>query len=232
MAMMTRVVLSGSLVVLILSVAGIGHAGEIGDVAWTESNLDVLRTFDKAAIEDFANDMRDDGMHAAVGEFAWIDLAGDKQYELVTRQDLSGRAYFDYLVVYRRNASGKITRDWIEGCDVPALDKIVRDLDGDGKDELIVPSSIDRHDPRGFAWGPSRVWPKVYELRSGRYVDGSRKFAKFYDEEVLRELDAKIDDARDAIARDPEAQTPQRQLAVAESVKQKVLRVLGRRPEG
>jgi hypothetical protein len=209
-------------------VARAGYATGIADVAWTQSNLDVLRTFDKAAIEDFANRMRDDGMHAAVGEFAWIDLAGDERYELVTRQDLSGRAYFDYLVVYRRTPAGKITRDWIEGGDLPSLDKIVRDLDGDGKDELIVPSAIDRHDPRGYAWGPSRVWPKVYYLRNGRYVNGSRKFVKFYDEEVLPALDEKIDEARDAVARNPEAKADQRQLAVAEMVKERILHWLGR----
>ena len=131
------------------------------------------------------------------------------------------------MVVYRRTPAGKITRDWIEGGDLPSLDRIVRDLDGDGKDELIVPSAIDRHDPRGFAWGPSRVWPKVYFLRNGRYVDGSRKFAKFYDEEVLPALDEKIEESREAVARNPEAQAEQRQLAVAEITRKKILDELG-----
>jgi hypothetical protein len=106
---------TASVALLVLSVTRAGYATGLADVAWTESNLDVLRTFDKVAIEELANTMRDDGMHAAVGEFAWIDLAGDKRYALVTRQDLSGRAYFDYLVVYWRTPTGKITRDWIEG---------------------------------------------------------------------------------------------------------------------
>ena len=140
-----------------------GYAADIASLAWTESNLDVLRTFDKAAVEDFVNTMVDDGMHATVGEFAWIDLAGDERYELATRQDVSGRAYFDYLAVYWRSPAGKVTRDWIEGVDLPSLDKIVRDLDGDGKDELIVPSALDRHDPRGYPGYPARVWPKVYQ---------------------------------------------------------------------
>ena len=224
-----RTALAAGLILLVA--AGSSHAADIASVGWTASNLDVLKTFDRSAVEDLANGMMEDGMRAAVGEFVWIDLAGDKRYELVTRQDLSGRAYFDYLVVYWRSPTGKVTRDWIEGSDLPSLDKIVRDLDGDGKYELIVPSGIDRHDPRGFAWGPSRVWPKVYQLRRGRYVDGSRRFAKFYDEEVLPGLDSSIDHARDAIERDPKAEMPQRQLAVQQMVKDKILRELGR-PSG
>jgi hypothetical protein len=226
--MMTRALTAG-LVVLLLFAPRLGAAADIVDLAWTESNLDVLRTFDKAAVEDFVNSMQDDGMHAAVGEFAWIDLAGDKRYALVTRQDLSGRAYFDYLAIYWRSPSGKVTRDWIEGAELPSLDKIVRDLDGDGRHELVVPSAIDRHDPRSFATGwPSRVWPKVYKLQNGHYVDASRKYAKFYDGEVLPVLNSKIDEARDAVARDPEAQAPQRQLAAAQMSRDKILQLLGR----
>jgi hypothetical protein len=213
---------------VILLMARGAYPADIASVAWTKSNLDVLRTFDKSAVEDLANRMQEDGMHADIGEFAWIDLAGDKRCELVMRLDLSGRAYFDYLVVYWRSPTGRLTRDWIEGAELPSLDNIVRDLDGDGKDELIVPSGIDEHDPRGYTWGPSGLWPKVYHLRNGRYVDGSRKFAKFYDEEVLPQLQSRIDQARHAVARDPETQGAQRELAVAQLTKDKILRELGR----
>jgi len=182
-----------------------GYAADIASLAWTESNLDVLRTFDKAAVEDFVNKMVDDGMHATVGEFAWIDLAGDERYELATRQDLSGRAYFDYLAVYWRSPAGKVTRDWIEGVDLPSLDKIVRDLDGDGKDELIVPSALDRHDPRGYPGYPARVWPKVYRLRNGHYVDASAEYAAFYDNEVLPTLEQAIEQARRDVSGKPGA---------------------------
>lgn len=219
------------LILLLVSAPRVGSAAGLADVAWTEANLDALRAFDKAAVEDLVNGMIDDGMRATVGEFAWIDLAADERYALVTRQDLSGRGYFDYVAVYWRSPSGKLTKDWIEGADLPALDKIVRDVDGDGKNELVVPSAIDSHDPRGYGGQPSRVWPKVYELQNGHYVDGSRKFTKFYDEEVLPQLDRRIDQARDAVARAPEAQAPQRQLATAELTKKKILRALGRSPQ-
>jgi hypothetical protein len=222
-------ILAAGLIVLLMS-APAGHAADITGVAWTESNLDVLRTFDKSAVEGLANRMRDDGMHAAVGEFAWIDLAGDKRYELVTRQDLSGRAYFDYLVVYWRSPAGKLTLDWIEGANLPSLDKIVRDLDGDGKDELIVPSAIDRHDPH---YWPSGVWPKVYRLRNGRYVDASPEFAAFYDAEVLPKLERAIEQAqRDAAKPEGSGSARDRQageLLVLELTRDKIAQMLGRK---
>ncbi len=191
-----------------------GYAADIASLAWTESNLDVLRTFDKAAVEDFVNTMVDDGMHATVGEFAWIDLAGDERYELATRQDLSGRAYFDYLAVYWRSPAGKVTRDWIEGVDLPSLDKIVRDLDGDGKDELIVPSALDRHDPRGYP------------------VDASAEYAAFYDNEVLPTLEQAIEQARRDVSgkpgEGPAHEAAQRQLLVLELARDKIAGLLGR----
>jgi len=209
-----------------------GYAADIASLAWTESNLDVLRTFDKAAVEDFVNTMVDDGMHATVGEFAWIDLAGDERYELATRQDLSGRAYFDYLAVYWRSPAGKVTRDWIEGVDLPSLDKIVRDLDGDGKDELIVPSALDRHDPRGYPGYPARVWPKVYRLRNGHYVDASAEYAAFYDNEVLPTLEQAIEQARRDVSgkpgEGPAHEAAQRQLLVLELARDKIAGLLGR----
>jgi len=209
-----------------------GYAADIASVAWTESNLDVLRTFGKAAVEDFVNTMRDDGMHATVGELAWIDLAGDERYELATRQDLSGRAYFDYLVVYWRSPAGKVTRDWIEGVEGPSLDKIVRDLDGDGQDELIVPSALDRHDPRGYPGYPPRVWPKVYRLRNGHYVDASAEYAAFYDNEVLPTLEQAIEQARRDVSgkpgEGPAHEAAQRQLLVLEQARDKIAGLLGR----
>src|SRR5437667_342459 len=119
-----------------------GYAADIASLAWTESNLDVLRTFDKAAVEDFVNTMGDDGMHATVGEFAWIDLAGDERYELATRQDLSGRAYFDYLVVYWRSEAGR--RAGTRGRTAAAT----RSRAGEGQDRRTVGTP----DPNSLKW--------------------------------------------------------------------------------
>jgi hypothetical protein len=207
---------------------------DIASVPWTEAHVDELRRFDGRAVEDFVNRFRGGpGMHVTVGEFAWVDLAGDGQYQLVVTLDLSGRAYFDYVAIYRRSRTGKVRRQWIEGQDVK-LGRAIRDLDGDGTKELILLSGIDSGDPRGFAWGPSRVWPKVYRLRSGSYVDGSAAFATYYDQEVLPPLEKEIDEARQSAAREqvpPEnAEWTARKLMVLELTRDKILGVLGRKP--
>jgi hypothetical protein len=53
--------------------------------------------------------MSEGDLHKTVGEFTWEDLAGDGRYELITTLDLSGRSFFDYLAVYERDDSGKVS---------------------------------------------------------------------------------------------------------------------------
>jgi len=219
--------------VTMLGLASGATTDDIASVPWIEANLDEMRRLDTYAVEQFVNRSPAGDPHATVGEFAWVDLAGDGQYQLVVTLDLSGRAYFDYVAIYRRSPTGKVRRQWIEGQDVD-LGRAIRDLDGDGTKELILLSGIDSGDPRGFAWGPSRVWPKVYRLRSGTYVDGSATFATYYDQEVLPPLEKELDGARQSAARaqvPPEnAEWTARKLMVLELTREKILGVLGRKP--
>jgi hypothetical protein len=226
---MVKHLAASGVVLVFLAVPGIASAVGIRDVAWTQANFDLLHTFDKPAVEQFVNSVKTDGIPAKVGEFAWVDIQGNRRYELVTREDLSGRAYYDYLAIYWSNEAGKIRVDWIEGVDLPSLDRILKDVDGDGIDELIVPSALDEHDPRGNVEWPSRVWPKVYRLRDGRYVDASPEFGAYYDTEVLPALDREIAGARQSLAGGGTTQTQKaRELTVLELKREKITRMLGR----
>jgi hypothetical protein len=231
----------------VAALASLAYGGTPEGVPWTASNVAELQALDRTAIEQFVNRVAgDDVQHATVGEFAWTDLAGDGRYELVVTADTTGRSFFDRLDVYRRDARGDVQVQSILGVGIRELATVIRDLDGDGKKELIVPSRLESQGPGG-PLNPTVVWPKVYRLRNAQYVDASRDFPTFYDEEIIPGVDASIEQARRKVAdqrepalppagdphfvqREAEARLPQRQLAAQVMTRDKILRVLGRDP--
>jgi hypothetical protein len=210
----------GALVLLGLTGAAVGS--DIGDLPWNESNIQTLRSYDKSSIEAFVNDLRGgDLLHALVGGFGWYDLAGDHRYELVATEDLSGRALFDYLAIYEQDNAGKpIVQQWIEGERIGTdMSRVVRDLNGDGKRELIIPKML-----VSYSTAETFTWPTVYRLQHGKYVEASHDFAAFYDKEVLPRIDARIESQTTATGSQPP------DVAVLTMERDKVLRVLGRDP--
>jgi hypothetical protein len=71
--MITRFAASGVVLVL-LSVPRMASAVGIREVAWTQSNIEVLHTFDKPAVEQFVNSTKTDGIPAKVGGAVPISL--------------------------------------------------------------------------------------------------------------------------------------------------------------
>jgi hypothetical protein len=215
---------------VILAFASRAPAAEIADIAWTEPNIETLRAFDKAAVARLVTQVfgtRLDSEFAAtdksIGEFKWLDLAGDGQYQLVVA--LSNGRSFTNLMVYRHDASGTVSYQRLEGAFIPKLDEVVRDIDGDGKDELVVPIQF----PPGAYWGakPMAGWSVVYRLQNGTYVEASRDFPNFYDDEVLPQLQDQIKETHRQIATGLKGEA---QLAVLEMSRDKILRMLGREP--
>src|SRR5713226_317223 len=106
--------------------------------------------------------------------------------------------------------------------------EMVRDLNGNGEDELIITRELGL----GGSWSPLMgmpAWPAVYRLENGRYVEDSRDFPNYYDTKVLPQLDREIREAEARITEEPfQAET----VAVAELTRDKILRVLGRNPVG
>jgi hypothetical protein len=157
-----------------------------------------------------------------------------------------GTSITNSLVIYSRNPSGKITSEVISGDGIgldgnPYVDapKLIQALDGDGKDELVVPKGWG-----GIFGGERVIFPRVYRLSDGNYVEASPDFPKFYDTQVLPKVETEISQARNEPPHNgpvpPELTTPQqidewrnqptRNLAWLEMRRDKVLRVLGRDP--
>jgi hypothetical protein len=211
---------------LALAWASLAHAAEITDIAWNESNIQILHGYDKSSVEKLINDLRGgDLLHAMVGGFGWYDLAGDKRYHLVATEDLSGRAYFDYLAIYQQDSSGKpVLQQWIEGDRIGTdMGKVVRDLNGDGEHELVIPMEL----PPGN-WSPAAmtpVWPAIYRLKNGKFVEASKEFATFYDTQVLPRLDKQISQGEATRIEELDGQYA---VALLVLTKDHILHILGR----
>lgn len=230
--------------VMLLTYPSAGPAADIAGVAWNESNIEVLRAFDESAVAGFVSRMRGedpDPTPMKIGDFAWVK--GAVGYRLVVTSDAGGCCGFDWVGIYSKGAEGKVRVQWIEGFHVPPLSEVIRDVDGDGKDELVVPSLVEGEAPSNDAWQPPAIWPRVYRWRGAQYVDASADSPAFYDKEVLPNLDKEIEEGRERAARAPsmpvagdpnfipheaEARYPARKLAALEKTKDKILRVLGR----
>ncbi len=214
-------------VALVLGLTGVGFGAEIGDLAWDESNIKTLRAVDKAAVAHFMSRFGgSEGTPDAVKpseilEFEWVDLAGDGRYELVVTGS-SGPNYAG-LVIYWQESPDKFRSQFLPG--VGTLQKAIRDLDRDGRDEIVLYSFLDPSGIRGARATP--MWPQVYRLHDGEYVDASSGFPEFYTDEVLPLLEQEIVKARRSLPPGSEFETG---AAVLEMQRDKILRVLGRDP--
>jgi hypothetical protein len=97
----------------------------------------------KAAVAQFIND---DTTYSPValkakdiGDFAWVDLADDGQYQLVMTLDVNGRSFFNALVIFWRDPSSKVAYQEVRGSGFGELKEVVRDLNGDGKKRTYRP---------------------------------------------------------------------------------------------
>ena len=202
-----------------LPFASIALSSDIGHLAWNRSNVETLRSFDKAAVVEFLDELRRDAgsplpvVAGEIGQFEWVDVAGNGKYRLV----LTGSGpCVHYVMILTKNAAGRVRSQNIDGW--ADLSAAVRDLNGDGKDELIVQKLLIQYDCASTV-----VWPAVYRLENGKYVEVSRDFPEYYDNEVLPVLERRIGKYR------AEGETGQL-AAEAEMMRDKILRVLGRDP--
>ena len=219
--------LLGLLVMLLtMLLVGIPRAADISGLPWNQSNIAKLRELSKDDLLEFFNqERRNAGVVLEpltaneIGQFEWADLANDGQYELVlTLFEPCTHA----VEIEKRDASGNVTTvQTIEG--LANLKTGIRDLDGDGKDELVIGKTLAEYSCASIV-----TWPAVYRLENGKYVEASRDFPAFYDDEVLPKLDAEIKQYR---AKEVKAGAiDQWNPAGFIMARDKILRVLGRDP--
>ncbi len=100
------------------------------------------------------------------------------------------------------------------------LNTAIRDLNGDGKDELIVQKPLVEYNCASIV-----TWPAVYRRENGKYVEASKEFPSYYDDEALPAINSAIGHL-EAKGENPN-QVGVFSLIV---VRDKILRVLGRDP--
>ncbi|MGH7778404.1 MAG: hypothetical protein ACREQR_01055 [Candidatus Binataceae bacterium] len=121
----------------------------------------------------------------SVVESEQVDVGGGLS-DLFVLLDISGRGYSNILVIYQQEDARNLDfSQVVNGWQMGHLKQMVRDLNGAGRDELIVPTELDW--PPG-SWTPTPAtpsWPAVYHLVHGKYVEDSRDFPDYYDTEIL-----------------------------------------------
>lgn len=207
--------------ILICSLRSVAAGSEIGDLKWDQSNISRLRSYGKTEVLRFVNPWSGNTANPIKSrdllDFGWFDLAGDGKYELVTTSSFGPCCVF--VNVYTQDAMRKVSQQSLrEAMRTGKLSDTVRDLNGDGKAELVVWKEV----AEPHTWIPMAAtpqWPAIYRLEKGKYVEASRDFPAYYDNEVLPELDKEI-------GKEPNENAS----AIAALEKDKILRVLGRDP--
>lgn len=120
----------------------------------------------------------------------FFQLSGSKSYSLVASIDINGRKFCNFVYVIHRRASDLNIQE-IRGFGVDDVNTIVRDLDKNGKSELIITSELSPYAGARCVGG----WSRVFNMESGILVDRSAEFKGFYNE-TLAELDADIQKAK------------------------------------
>lgn len=162
---------------------------DLSSFSWrtTDSNQVKQQNWDKAAIAGFLDRITDAGpISASVGDFVFDDLDGDGQFELLATVDYSGRGFFNTLFVVSRD-SDSFRNQAIEVWNMRSLKAGIRDLDNDGRDELIVRKQLTPY----LGSQPQAIWTAVYALTKSEYVDRSTNFTAFYVNEVIPRLKQK-----------------------------------------
>lgn len=204
---------------MFVSVTGASLAADIASIPWTSGNAATLRSLDKTGLVKLLNEMWPGSFTSAeVGQFEWADLAGNGQYRLVLT--LSGPCAH-FVGIYSRDASGRLSiTQRLEG--FANLRTGIGDLNGDGKDELVILRPLVR-----FSCVDNVAWPAIYRFEKGKYVEASRDFPSYYDDKVLPGINAAIS-RYEAKNEEPSGM---RMYSASVMVRDKILRVLGRDPE-
>jgi len=139
---------------------------------------------------------------------------GDGNVQLVASVDYSGRRFFNTVLVVRRTGTGYAVQR-LPALNVTSLAAAVVDLDGDGRQELVLPTALTPY--LGAAY-PQAKWDAIYAWSGKLYVESTATYAGYYRANVLAPLRQRLVNA--SVANDA---VP---LALARIEHDKALRVL------
>lgn len=214
--------------ILVLGCGCAAGEAQIGKIALGGCNAAEQGRSDKAAVAAFVSKMWDSkgigGLDPLeVMEFKWVDLAGNGRCELVFT--CWGAAVSSLYIEWQDSSQVLPGEANVEvrhaniGEKENTFNSSIRDLNGDGKKEIIMSSYLAPRGRRGADVTP--VWPQVYRLQGEKYVPASADFPEFYDSEILPSLNKEIDET-------PQAE--ETTVAALEMERDKIARVLGRAP--
>jgi len=177
---------------------------DLAAIPWTEANLETLRQANMADVRRLLSGIPADNSQRMpaenVTEFSWVDAQGNGEYVLAIVQMSAVCCNSDLLIVERAR-DGRIILQSLPG--TYPLSRAIRDLNGDGKKELLIPPPLPHPDWQSFGAVTEIVCPHVYRFKDGRYVEASRDFPNYYDAEVLAPIEKAISDARFRLAHGP-----------------------------
>ena len=216
---------------------------DVGKIPWTESNIATLRAANMADVRRFLSGLPMDNRQRImpsenVDEFSWVDLAGTGKYALVMVQmPAVCHVCNSVLLVCQQSEVGRIHTQVLPG--TYPLTRAIRDLNGDGKKELIIPRPALHPDSESFGAVAEIDWPRVYRLENGKYAEASSEFPNYYYAEVLPPIENAISQARYRVANGPIGAQANptwlrymhHKVAGLTMERDKILRMIGRDPD-
>ena len=206
-------------------------------IHWSTASAETLRALfsDGEIVKQFLNeifargDASDPGIVAGVKEHRIVDLDANGSLELVALADVSGRAFFNnVIVVYDRvdpaepekpleTAYQGFVQRSVVGIDVDGLDSVLNDIDKDGRREIVLPELLG---PDSGPINPRATVPEIDEWDGRDFEKASAKHRWYYRDVVLPALERELQ----KLQADPSANDPTMQPARRRALRAKYTR--------
>lgn len=119
-----------------------------------------------------------------IGDFRFFKSDVASNPTLIVTVDDSGRGYFNEIYLIQRSPAGFASQD-LQTHNLKKLESAIRDLNADGKQELIIPKPITTHVNADIGIAS---YLAIYTYVSGRWADRSSSYSTFYRENVVPNL--------------------------------------------
>jgi hypothetical protein len=177
------------------------------------------KTWSRDDISSFLTQLTESDEAIHLGDFKFFSPENDSEYDLAASIDESGRGFFNTIVIVRKLDKG-FSYQTVQAWDVKSLDGLIKDVDGDRKKELLVPTGLTPY----MGTRPVAVVPIVYGREKGIYVNKSANYSAYYRTEVVPLLQQKLDKLKSA-------KPGSLELDIAQIELDKVLRTSGQDPK-